>query len=40
MLLDNKTALQHIPGCVQCTGLNATVKHNRVEVAEWQELKV
>ena len=30
MLLDNKTALQHIPGCVQCTGLNATVKHNRL----------
>ena len=30
MLLDNKTALQHIPGCVQCTGLNTTMKHNRL----------
>ena len=29
-LLNNKTALVHIPGCAQCSGQNATVKHNRL----------
>ena len=27
-LMDANTALTHIPGCVQCTGFNATAKHN------------
>ena len=28
IILDGNTALTHIPGCVRCSGLNATVKHN------------
>ena len=27
-ILNSKTALTHIPGCVRCPGFNATAKHN------------
>ena len=28
ILLNNRNALTHIPGCAQCSGINTTVKHN------------
>ena len=28
MVLNNRDALIHIPGCAQCSGFNTTVKHN------------